>query len=154
MKSHQETLHFKIVLSGSYWNNVPGYAVLVDDTVIKRDAIKHKSNELFEVEFSQTLDEGPHSLKIRLENKTINDTQLDANGNIVNDMLLNIEDIVIDDISIGSLKWTKSEYITDSEVLFQGKRTNTIKNCVNLGFNGSYILEFTLPYYVWLLENL
>ena len=69
-------------------------------------------------------------------------------------MLLNIEDIVIDDISIGSLKWTKSKYITDSEVMFQGKHTSTIKNCVNLGFNGSYILEFTLPYYVWLLENL
>ena len=154
MKSHQETLHFKIVLSGSYWNTVPEYSILIDDTVIERDAIKHKSNELFEVEFSQTLDEGSHSLKIRLENKTNRDTVIDADGNIVDDMLLNIEDIVIDDISIGSLKWTKSKYITDSEVMFQGKHTSTIKNCVNLGFNGSYILEFTLPYYVWLLENL
>lgn len=154
MKSHQESLHFKIVLSGTYWGTVPKYSIIIDDTVVESEIVKQQSNELFEVEFDRQLNEGVHCLKIRLENKTNSDTQTDSEGTILNDMLLNIENIIIDDIDIGTLKWTKSEFVTDAEVTYEGRPTTVIKNCVNLGFNGSYILEFTCPYYVWLLENL
>jgi len=60
-------------------------------------------------------------------------------------MMLNIESIVIDDIDIGNLKWTLSKYIVDTPVEVDGKTTDTLENCVNLGWNGAYTIEFDCP---------
>ena len=69
-------------------------------------------------------------------------------------MLLNVENIVIDDIDIGNLKWTISKYVTDTPVDVDGETTNELESCINLRWNGSYIIDFECPYYLWLLENL
>ena len=94
-------------------------------------------------------------------NKTVYDTKLDANGNIVKDLLLNIDSIEIDEIDIGSLKWTASNYTPmypesyTQHVLRTGQEIETeLKNCVNLGWNGTWSLPFTSPVYIWLLENI
>ena len=88
-----------------------------------------------------------------LENKTDLDTTKDAQGNIVNDILLNIEKIEIDDIDLGNLIW-QSEFIPDVPREYQGQTVTKLQGCVNLGWNGTYILKFTSPFYLWLLENL
>jgi len=31
---------------------------------------------------------------------------------------------------------------------------DSVKNCVNLGWNGKWVLPFTSPFYIWLLENI
>ena len=98
------------------------------------------------------IDEGQHELKIRLENKTINDTVIE-NSEVVKDMLLNIDDITIDDISLGNLLWS-SEYILDKPQEYNGNTIDHLDGCVNLGWNGTYVLKFTSPFYIWLLEKL
>jgi hypothetical protein len=98
------------------------------------------------------LNEGDHTLKIRLENKTASDTLVE-NGEIVKDMLLNIDDIEIDDISLGNLLWS-AEYLLDKPQEYKGNSINHLDGCVNLGWNGTYVLKFTTPFYVWLLEKL
>ena len=140
-----ETLTFKIGLSGTFFNKVPAYSILLD-------GVKHlsgkASSESEIVEFAVDVEEEQeHLLEIRLENKTNEDTVVD-NGEIVKDTLLNIDSIVIDDIELGGLKWTMSEFVADD--------TNrpTIQECVNLGWNGSYRIRFTSPFYLWLLENM
>jgi hypothetical protein len=149
----EEKLNFTIELSGTYWDKKPEYSIWIDDSQIERKIIPTESNELHTVLFSVSLVDGPHALKIRLENKVVTDTVL-KDGNIVQDMLLNIESITVDDIDIGNLKWTLSYYQTDSTVFVDGENTNRLQNCVNLGWNGAYILDFSCPYYLWLLENL
>jgi hypothetical protein len=104
------------------------------------------------VSFERKVDEGSHELKIRLENKTTSDTVIE-NGEVVKDMLLNIDDITIDDISLGNLLWS-AEYVLDKPHEYQGKIINHLDGCVNLGWNGTYILKFTSPFYIWLLEKL
>ena len=75
------------------------------------------------------------------------------NGEIVKDMLLNIDNITIDDISLGHLIWD-AEYLLDRPQIYQGKEIDHLDRCVNLGWNGTYVLKFTSPFYIWLLEKL
>ena len=68
-------------------------------------------------------------------------------------MLLNIDDITIDDISLGNLLWS-AEYLLDTPQTYNGQTITKLDSCVNLGWNGSYSLKFTSPFYLWLLENM
>ena len=145
-----EELKFEVKLSGTYWGKRPQYSVWLDDHVVMQSEIV--SEAIQTVAFTKTIDSSDHTLKIRLENKTDQDTKV-VNGEVVKDMLLNIEDIVIDDISLGNLLWNAT-YILDKPQLFQGKTIDHLDHCVNLGWNGTYVLKFSSPFYIWLLEKL
>lgn len=159
--SDKETLHFKIGLSSSSNKKKPKFIVSLNgdqyiDSQITTDA---QVPEFFE--FDAEIAEGECQLVIEFVNKTVYDTVLDAQGNIVDDLLLNIESIEIDDIDLGSLCWTASDYkpnYPDSykrQIADQGlELQKSVKNCVNLGWNGSWILPFRSPFYIWLLENI
>jgi hypothetical protein len=147
---HEEKLNFVITLSGTYWDRRPQFSVWLDDHVVTQSEISSEAEQI--VSFERSVDEGPHTLKIRLENKTNADTVIE-NGQVVKDMLLNIDDITIDDISIGNLLWS-AEYKLDEKQIFQGQEIDHLDGCVNLGWNGTYILKFTSPFYIWLLEKL
>ena len=147
---HEETLNFKISLTGTFWDRRPQFSVWLDDHVVTQSEITSSAEQI--VSFERRLDEGPHTLKIRLENKTTADTIIE-NSDVVKDMLLNIDDITIDDISLGNLLWS-AEYILDKKQTYKGQEIEHLDGCVNLGWNGTYTLKFTSPFYIWLLEKL
>ena len=144
----KETLKFKIGLSGTFWDKKPEYAVLLNDQKIAGGTIQDLTTEY--VEFTADIEEGSdNKLIVRLENKTPSDTvQNEDKTAIVKDMLLNIDSVEIDDIDLGTLLWSTSTFIPDDA---QFPET---KECVNLGWNGSYIIKFNSPFYLWLLENM
>ena len=150
MQSSQpkETVSFKIGLSATFWEKLPEYSVLINDTLIERRCLDDDSIRY--VEFTADLEENTtNKLKIRLENKTDQDTvESEDKSTIVKDMLLNIRSIEIDEILINQLMWDSSKFIADSPAL------PTLVKCVNLGWNGTYVLEFNTPLHLWLLENL
>ena len=146
----EENLSFKISLTGTFWDQHPQFSVWLDDHVVVQSEIASSAEQI--VAFERRVDEGPHILKIRLENKTINDTVIE-NGEVVKDMLLNIDDITIDDISLGNILWS-AEYILDKKQMYKGQEIDRLDGCVNLGWNGTYTLKFTSPFYIWLLEKL
>ena len=142
---NSESLSFKIGLTATYWGKKPQYTVLLNGTTYREG---HCDESLSIIEFSaDVLEEQEHCLEIRLENKTNSDT-IARGDKIVKDMLLNIDSIEIDEIDLGEVKWNKSEFVADDP------NRPTLKNCVNLGWNGSYQLKFTSPFYLWLLENM
>jgi len=147
--SHEEPLKFEIELSGTYWDKLPQFSVWLDDDVIVQSEISQNPQI---VNFERSVDIGYHTLKIRLENKTPQDTVIE-DGKIVKDLLLNINDIKIEDISLGNLLWT-ADYKLDQKQTFNGQEIDHLDNCVNLGWNGTYMLTFTSPFYLWLLENI
>jgi hypothetical protein len=147
----QEILHFEVVLSGTYWDKKPQFSVWLDDHVVVQSEIV-ESNIRQSIKFEREVDEGSHQLKIRLENKTSHDTVL-VNSEMIKDMLLNIDDIIIDDISLGNLRWD-AEYHLDSPQEYNGNTITRLDRCVNLGWNGTYVLNFSTPFYIWLLEKL
>jgi hypothetical protein len=146
----QESLGFVVTVSGIYWDKKPQFSIWLDDHVIIQTSISSESQQPHK--FTRTIDEGEHTLSIRLENKFPSDTQI-ANGEVTNDMLLNINDVEIDGISLGQLLWD-AEYKLDKPQQYNGKEITQLSNCVNLGWNGTYVLKFTSPFYIWLLEKL
>ena len=147
----EEKLSFVVALSGKFWNRRPQFSIWLDDHQVVNSEIVSAAQQ--EIKFERTLDEGTHTLKIRLENKDNRKDTIIENGEVIRDMLLNIDDITIDDISIGNLLWS-AEYILDAPQQYQGQTITKLDNCVNLGWNGTYVLKFTSPFYIWLLEQL
>ena len=145
-----ESLEFVVTVSGTYWDKKPQFSIWLDDHVIIQTSISSES--LQPHKFTRTIDEGEHTLKIRLENKSSSDTQI-VNGQVTNDMILNIDDITIDDISLGQLLWDAA-YKLDKPQQYNCKEITELDNCVNLGWNGTYVLKFSSPFYIWLLEKL
>ena len=147
---NEEKLSFVVALSGTFWDRRPQFSIWLDDHQVVNSEIASLAEQEFK--FERTIAEGLHTLKIRLENKTNSDTLVE-NGEVVRDMLLNINDIIIDDISLGNLLWS-AEYILDHPQQYKGQTITKLDNCVNLGWNGTYVLKFTSPFYIWLLEQL
>ena len=142
----KEKLHFRIGLSGT-GTKLPEFKISVGGTEYIHSTLS--ANDAVEY------------LDIAFLNKTVQDTRLDTNGNIVKDLLLNIESIEIDDIDISNLKWSASVYAPlyptsyKQQVVSTGQELITeVKNCVNLGWNGTWSLPFASPFYIWLLENI
>ena len=146
----EENLSFKISLTGTFWDRHPQFSVWLDDHVVIQSEISSEAEQI--VNFERRVNEGSHELKIRLENKADADTVIE-NGEVVKDMLLNIDDITIDDISLGNLLWS-AEYILDKKRIYKGQEIDHLDGCVNLGWNGTYVLKFSSPFYIWLLEKL
>lgn len=145
-----EKLQFKIGISGTYWDKHPVYSVVLNDVkYADNQSILNPSDEVFYVEFEAELEEGPACLQVRLENKTWQDTiQNEDKTEIVKDMLLNIVDVEIDGINLGNLIHTATKFVGDDST------RPVLDNCVNLGWNGAWTLDFNSPFYVWLLENI
>jgi hypothetical protein len=150
----QETLSLKIALSGTYWDKKPQYRILFNDQVLKEAEIASASDEPETMTFSVDYTTDEATLAIELVNKTYQDTvQNEDQTAIVKDMLLNIVGIEIDDINLGQVPFQKGQYHTAEPVVFNGVTTQVVENCVNLGWNGSWRLTWTNPFYIWLLEN-
>jgi|LauGreDrversion4_2_1035121.scaffolds.fasta_scaffold850264_2 hypothetical protein len=155
-----EKINFKICLSGTYWDKKPHYTISVDDTEYVNAYITQASGEVEYVKFEcEVTEDEKHVLKIRFDNKEDSDVVKDNPGEqdnftIVKDMLLNVIDIEADDIELGALAQMTSVFKYDKPQDFPEPGTTELPYCVNLGFNGTYELEFTSPFYLWLLEKI
>ena len=156
-----ETLDFKIGLSSSSNKKHPKFKIFLNGVEYVSDTVKSGSGQTEYFEFDATVAEGNCNLVIEFLNKSKLDTVLDSNGNIVDDLLLNIESIEINKIDLGTLLWTASVYQPNYPQQYKDDMQQSghqvpesVKNCVNLGWNGTWALPFTSPFYIWLLENI
>jgi len=157
-----EKLKFKVGSSGTSPDKQPQYRIGINGKGKVFGVLSAGVNETEYVEFESSLTEGPQSLEIELLNKGYGDTMTDENGEIISDFLLNIDSIEIDEIDLGTLKWTLSEYYPIyprdyvNHVLAEtgNKPDEVVKSCVNMGWNGKWTLPLESPFYIWLLENL
>lgn len=159
--SDKETLKFKIGLSGTSDRKRPEFQILINGIKQVHDTLKSDANVTEYFEFDVEISEGANILEIEFLNKTFGDTVTDTDGTILSDLLLNIDSIEVDEIDIGSLKWSLSEYhpkyppnYTRTVFNSGGTLPESVKNCVNLGWNGRWSLPFESPFYIWLLEHI
>ena len=154
-----ELVEFKIVLDSVWHNAPPKYEVLIDDTVQSYGVVEEKSenNEEKVITFSLDLPEGDHTIKIRLGGKLPKHTIVDDNDNILADQLLNIKQIEIDEIELDYMFYSLGNFhkqtgVVDSKPVYD--ETPLPDKYTNLGWNGEYRLNFSVPTYMWFLENL
>ena len=154
-----ELVEFKIVLDSVWHNAPPKYEILVNDEIQSYGVVEEKSenNEEKVITFLLELPEGDHTLKIRLCGKLLEHTPVDDNGNILADQLLNIKQIEIDEIDLDYLFYSHSNFhkqtgVVDSKPVYDV--TPLPEKYINLGWNGEYRFKFSVPTYMWFLENL
>ena len=153
---NSENVKFSIGISGTYWGDkTPEYSIAIDGKEYAHGFITKPSGVTELIEFTADITEGDHRLEIGFLNKDAGtDVVKDSTGNVAKDILLNIDSIEIEDIDLAHLKYSKSYYELVKKQIYNGTITNKIENCVNLGFVGTYCIEFSSPFYIWLLENL
>lgn len=154
MSGDTESLKFKIVLSGTGSPYPCNFTISIDDKVYINETTSATSTAY---EFVASLTEGKHSLNIELLDKSGKHITKDSDGNLDQDFQLNIESIAIDDIDLAMLIWTLSKYYPkypDNYEDLEQKAKTVVTDCVTLGWNGVWSLEFDSPFYLWLLENI
>ena len=103
------------------------------------------------ISFPVSDDDGEHSLRFCLKNKTTAHTTIDESGAIIRDSLLTLKDICFDDIRLGQVFTDVATYTHDGN----GTTPLTVgKFYGSLGCNGTVELRFTTPIYLWLLEHM
>lgn len=96
-------------------------------------------------------DEGEHYLNLVLKNKTHENTQIDEQGHIIKDALINVSNVCLDEINIDTMMHALADYVHDQN----GTKTIAVHDFYgDLGCNGRVQLKFSAPVYLWLLENM
>jgi len=119
------------------------------DTQLKV-AVDHVT-ELIPVSVAVIDDDGDHELRIVLKNKTVDDTTVDSEGNIVQDSCVAVDNFKFDDIEVDQLV---------SEQAVYRHRFNSDGPEIEdqfywrMGCNGTVSLKFSTPIYIWLLEHM
>jgi hypothetical protein len=145
--SNLEQIDIAISLSSTFWKDPPRTKVYINSDLIFDDKITQPTD----VKWTGSLPEGKHKLTIELLDKNKYQTIVE-NDKIVKDQMLNIDAVSFDEIDIGYLKHSISKYYPD-QIQHNGAPL-LVNDCVNLGWNGKWDIEFTTPVYIWLLENI
>ena len=96
-------------------------------------------------------EDGEHEIRWVMKNKTIEQTKMDEQGNIIKDACLVIKDVKLDDIELGEIFNNVARYYHN----FNGTGEPTEQNFYGeMGCNGIILMKFSTPAYLWLLENL
>jgi len=151
-----ELVEFKIILDSVWHNEPPKYKVLLDGELIESGEVVEKAESGDEkiITFSKELIEGDHVLQIRLVDKQNHHTPVDENGNILADQLLNIKQIEIDEIELDYLFYQLGKYHKQINGSADYESEPLPDSYKNLGWNGEWRLKFSVPTYMWFLENL
>jgi hypothetical protein len=161
MDSHleTETVDIKVTLDSNWHNEPPKFAVLIDNELVENGVVFEKSDDNQEkiISFSKELTEGEHILQIRLLDKKNIHTKVNENNEIIADQLLNIKQIEIDEIELDYLFYNLGKYYKqmNDNIDFPFYEAEPLPDSYkNLGWNGEWCLTFSVPTYIWFLENL
>jgi hypothetical protein len=97
-------------------------------------------------------DDLEHCFSITMKGKTQDDTKIDDQGCIVQDVIIDIQNIALDEINIDQLVYDLGQYIHDGNGIESTPSVHKFYG--HMGCNGRVQLEFSCPIYLWLLENM
>lgn len=140
-----EKVKFAITLGSDYQTVPPKARVTVADKVIFEGKV---DGSILILDQAELENEGDYQLRIELYDKTEEHTAIDEQGNVVKDSILKIEKIIIEDIEI------QSNLSLDQEKFYYEHTGEKHQLYNSLGVNGTAIINFSTPFYIWLLETI
>ncbi len=96
--------------------------------------------------------EGVRKLAITLSNKTDAHTEIDADGNIVSDHVVEITNFNLDGIELDYVFYSNCVYTHSFNDPNVAPQTHDFFS--TMGCNGTVAFEFDSPTYIWLLEKM
>lgn len=140
-----EKIKFHISLSGEYATEAPQARVKINDKIV----FENKVTETAFISFSEEFDnESDNQLSIELFNKKSEHTEIDEQGNIVKDSVIKIKSVLIEDIEI------HNNFSVNQEKFYYEHSGQQHQLYDTLGVNGKAVINFSTPFYVWLLETI
>lgn len=155
-----EILAIKLGLVGTYWDKSPEFRVSFNDSVVTQGHITEPSGVVQFVEFQVDNQLSQGVLKVELLNKVADQDTVKSNYDsddytIVKDLLLDIDSLSVDDIDLGNLVYTASEYRPVYPDNYHAEhRAPVLTGQKTMGWNGAWSMTWGNPFYIWLLENL
>ncbi len=143
-----EKLQFRIVSSNP---DTPWHVCVKNNNsvIFEQTYFKESTDVVYEFADDQDTE---HNISIEISGKRAEDTEIDAQGNIVADSLLHINNFTISEIDITEVITVKSSTYTHN---FNGNGNQvTEKFYGTIGCNGVIQFKFSSPIYIWLLENM
>ena len=145
----EDTIKFQCTVESTDPSKQLSLAILLDDQEIYNNQWV-KDSEIVECNLA-VVDDKEYTLSLVMSGKTNEHTQLDSNGNIVSDALLNIKNVTMDDIELKYLFNEQSTYTHN----YNGNGNTVVEPFNNsMGCNGTVTMKFTTPFYLWLLEKM
>lgn len=130
-------------------NSTLGLEVWFDNQQV-HDVIPTTNSMSLDLELDDSV-EMEHELKFVLKNKSNDHTIIDADGNIVDDHVISIDNLSLDQIQLGNEVSKHFVYKHN----FNGNGPEREDDFYGtMGCNGTATLKFTTPVYLWLLENM
>lgn len=124
-------------------------AVLLDGVIMFEDTVSDLKKSCV-ISFEDSDEEKQHNLEIKLFGKSTAHTKVDEFGNIISDRTLKINNIQFEDLAIQQIFYENSVYRHD----FNGTAQEVEEKFFGeMGCNGTVTLNFTSPFYAWLLSK-
>ena len=126
-----------------------GLEIWVDNTQLYKN--NHVTETAIPLSFDLPEDDSQHELRFVMSGKTVSDTKIDTEGNIIKDACLTITNAAFEEIELNQLFIDNAVYthnFNGSQAEIQDKFYGT------MGCNGTVSLEYATPVYLWLLEKM
>jgi hypothetical protein len=148
-----EEVELCIALSSEFHEDAPDFKLFLDDQLLDEGKVyaKMAAGDVKEFTWRGDLGEGEHVIRIIFSGKTDKHTEIDSEGNILKDKLLNVHSISIDEIDLGNSVYRLCNFYPDKKI--RSDLPDVIPNLTCIGYNGEWILKFNVPTYLWLLEH-
>jgi len=142
----------------SYWKNPPSLKVLLNGHILLESVIEQ--NSTLTVSYDKSILKEKNILELERYGKTIEDTVLDAENNVVQDQYLSISDLIINQIELGNIIYRGRFFPEYPEPWATQQKENDVtlpeyfSPSTDFNHNGVWKLEWEEPFHIWYLENL
>jgi hypothetical protein len=152
----RETIDFELHLVSEYWNKPPMAKIAVDGTEYFNEAVPKGT---YIVKFTHVCDfDKPHRLTLTRSGKDDSQCKTLANGRQL-DQILTLEKLKVDGINIRNIVWSQSINIAEYPEPWateQRAAGNLLEDeaigVTTFGHNGTWYLDFTSPFYVFIMN--
>ena len=142
MEPKTETIDFELTFSSEYWNNPPSVEIIIDGESQAKEILA-KGDTV--ITFRKTLEfDMPHTMHIVRSGKTVQESRQLASGEW-DTQSCSIKQIKIDGIDIRNMIWHNSYFEPDYDEYQTGDKI--VRGECIFGFNGTWTLDFTSPFY-------
>ena len=99
-------------------------------------------------------DNNTHVLQFEMYGKTPSHTIINSSNEILKDVLITISDVTIDEVDISRIFEENAIYKHNFNSIDPNSALTEDKFYSTMGCNGIVTLEFSTPFYLWLLERM
>lgn len=148
----------EIDVTPDYWDKAPSIRVLLNNIELFNDTIS--TSQTVSIKYDNNTIKDSNVLEIYRYGKTIEDTQIDESGNILQDQVLHLNSISLNEIELGNIIYTVDFYPEYPEPWASEQKQQGIElvekysPCTSFFHNGVWRLEWTEPFHIWYLERL